>query len=84
MLDDESREPSSPLDPKYFLPSFLKHTIDNFMKYFGEAITEIRDLRSELGEQEWTNRELKVSVKEKSMQIKLLLTKLEKLQKGIL
>ena len=78
-LEEEPRNSQLPLDAKYYLPSFMKQTIDNFLKYFGEAISEIRELRQELGEQEWTNRELKVSVREKSMQIKLLLTKIEKL-----
>ena len=40
---------------------------DHFMIYFGEALAEIRDLRADLGEAEWTNRELKIAVKEKSM-----------------
>lgn len=45
----------------------MKNTIetaaDNFMIYFGEALAEIRDLRSDLGESDWTNRELKMAVK---------------------
>ena len=54
----------------------IETAADHFMIYFGEALAEIRDLRAELGESEWTNRELKMAVKEKSMQVKLLIKRI--------
>ena len=54
----------------------IEMAADHFMIYFGEALAEIRDLRADLGEAEWTNRELKIAVKEKSMQVKLLIKRI--------
>jgi len=58
----------------------LNEAIQNHKLHFGKACEEIRGLRSQLGEQEWTNRELRVAIKEKNFQIKKLLQKIEKFE----
>lgn len=47
-------------------------------------MVEIKDLRREIGELQWTNRELKISVQEKSSQIKTLIRKIELFEKMLI
>ena len=58
----------------------LEKAVTNFKTYFKQALIEIRDLRDELGEADWTNRELKIAVKEKSHQNKELIDKIERFE----
>ena len=58
----------------------LERAVSNFKTYFKQALIEIRDLRNDLGEADWTNRELKIAVKEKSHQNKALIEKIEKFE----
>ena len=53
------------------------------MVYFQEALAEINSLRQDLGEAEWTNRELRMAVKEKSVQIKIMLAKIAKVERRL-
>jgi len=53
------------------------------MIYFQEALAEINCLRQDLGEAEWTNRELRMAVKEKSTQIKIMLAKIAKVERRL-
>lgn len=48
--------------------------------HFGVACGEIKTLRGQVGELEWTNRELVHAVKEKNSQIKHLLQKIERVE----
>ena len=45
---------------------------------------EIKDLRREVGELQWTNRELKMAVMEKSAQNKTLIKKIELFEKMLI
>ena len=58
----------------------LEKAVSNFKTYFKQALIEIRDLRNDLGEADWTNRELKIAVKDKSHQNKELIEKIEKFE----
>ena len=58
----------------------LERAVSNFKTYFKQALIEIKDLRNDLGEADWTNRELKIAVKEKSHQNKALIEKIEKFE----
>ena len=51
------------------------------MVYFQEALSEINSLRQDLGESEWTNRELRMAVKEKSVQVKIMIAKIAKVER---
>jgi len=53
------------------------------MVYFQEALAEINSLRQDLGEAEWTNRELRMAVKEKSVQVKIMLAKIAKVERRL-
>ena len=53
------------------------------MMYFQEALAEINSLRQDLGEAEWTNRELRMAVKEKSVQVKIMLAKIAKVERRL-
>ena len=53
------------------------------MMYFHEALAEINSLRQDLGEAEWTNRELRMAVKEKSVQVKIMLAKIAKVERRL-
>jgi hypothetical protein len=48
------------------LKKILNQAILNYNKYINKSMIEIKDLRREVGELQWTNRELKMSVNEKS------------------
>lgn len=55
----------------------LLRAIDQYEKYFKNSVREIKELRRELGELSWTNRELKMAVKQKARQNAFLLNKIE-------
>jgi hypothetical protein len=58
----------------------VERSIENFQNYFGQAVEEIRNLRTDLGEVQWSNRELKIAVKEKSYHNRILIEKIERFE----
>lgn len=85
-LDPEGQLPICQFKPEEFNnfnDQDLSKTLDKFKKYFQEALHEIKLLRLDLAEEEWTNQELKLSNKEKSTQLKLVMVKLEHAEKRL-
>lgn len=58
----------------------LQKAILNYDSYFKQSVSEIQELRKELGELSWTNRELKMAVKQKAKQNTFLLHKIEQFE----
>ena len=53
------------MDDRVSMMRLIDGTVNNFVGFFEEAISEIKLLRQQIGEQIWTNQELKLAVKEK-------------------
>ena len=62
------------------IKDIVQKAIQSYEVYVKQSVSEIMDLRREIGELQWTNRELKMAVKQKAKQNGYLLDQIEQFE----